>query len=50
MYYMEIYDKSTGKFWREEFGSYYTFRKRCIKLKYSKKLVVTSRSLLEEEI
>ena len=46
MYYIEIYDKSTGKSWKEEFGSYFTFRKRVVKLKYSKKLVITSRSNL----
>ena len=32
--------------WKEEFDSYYFFRKRVTKLKYSKKLVVTSRSAL----
>lgn len=46
MYFINIYDKSTNKNWREEFDSYYLFRKRVTKLKYSKKLVVTSRSAL----
>lgn len=45
-FYINIYDKSTGKSWKEEFDSYYFFRKRVTKLKYSKKLVVTSRSAL----
>ena len=45
-FYINIYDKSTGKSWQEEFESYYLFRKRYTKLKYSKKLVVTSRSAL----
>lgn len=45
-YFINIYDKSTGKSWQEEFDSYYFFRKRVTKLKYSKKLVVTSRSAL----
>ena len=49
MYYIEIYDKETGKTWREEFDSYYFFRKRVIKLKHSEKLFVIARSLLENE-
>lgn len=44
--YIEIYDNSTKKAWREEFDSYYLFRKRVIKLNYSKKLVITSHSTL----
>ena len=46
MYFINLYDKSTGKSWKEEFDSYYLFRKRVTKLKYSKKLLVTSRSAL----
>lgn len=46
MLFINIYDKSTGKSWREEFDSYYFFRKRVIKLEHSKKLFVTSRSNL----
>ena len=46
MYYINITDLETGKNWKEEFDSYYIFRKRVTKLKYSKKLVVTSRSAL----
>lgn len=46
MYYINITDLETSKSWKEEFDSYYFFRKRVIKLKYSKKLVVTSRSAL----
>ena len=46
MFYINILDKSTGKSWKEEFDSYYLFRKRVTKLKYSKKLMMTSRSTL----
>lgn len=48
MYFINIYDKTTNKSWKEEFDSYYFFRKRAIKLKYSKKLKVISRSNLED--
>lgn len=44
MYYIEIYDTATNKSWVEEFVSYYQFRKRAIKLNYSKKLQIISRS------
>lgn len=46
MFYINILDKSTGKSWKEEFDSYYLFRKRVVKLNYSKKLRITSRSVL----
>lgn len=46
-YFINIFDTTTNKTWREEFESYYFFRKRVIKLKYSKKLMVLSRSNLE---
>lgn len=46
MYFINIYDKSTNKSWEEKFESYYFFRKRVAKLKYSKKLFITSRSLM----
>lgn len=49
MYYIDIYDKETGKTWHEDFNSYYFFRKRVIKLKHSKKLRMIARSLLENE-
>ena len=49
MYFIEIYDYDTEKSWREEYTSYYLFRKRVIKLEYSKRLVILSRSLLENE-
>ena len=45
-FYINIYDKSTKKSWCEEFDSYYLFKKRYTKLKYSKKLVMTSHSNL----
>ena len=47
MYFIRIYNSETNKTWREEFESYYFFRKRVTKLKYSKKLMVLSRSNLE---
>lgn len=48
MYFINIYDMTTDKLWQERFDSYYLFRKRVIKLKYSKKLIITSRSNLED--
>ena len=50
MYFIEIYDKTNDNSWKEEFDSYYIFRKRVIKLKYSKKLIMIARSLLENEM
>lgn len=47
MYYINIYDKTTGKIWKETYESYYYFRKRVMKLNHSKKLIITSRSNLE---
>ena len=44
MYFINVFDKVTEKSWRELFDSYHLFRKRVVKLKYSKKLVITSRS------
>jgi hypothetical protein len=49
MFFINIYNKLTDKTWEETFYDYEIFRKRVIKLRYSKKLVITSRSLLEEE-
>ena len=46
MYFINVYDKETEKTWKEEFTSYYLFKKRVIKLKHSKKLVMISRSLV----
>lgn len=46
MFYINIYDLTTGNTWREDFESYYLFKKRVNKLRYSKKLQVTSRSNL----
>ena len=46
MYYLNIMDLTTGKEWKEEYDSYYLFRKRVMKLKYSKKLIILSRSKL----
>ena len=49
MYYIEVYDYQSEKTWIEKFDSYYKFRKRVIKLSYSRKLVILSRSLMEYE-
>ena len=46
-FYMNIYDTSTGKIWREEFETWQNFYKRYCKLKYSKKLMVLSHSNLD---
>ena len=45
-YFINIYDNTKNKTWREEFESYYLFKKRVNKLRFSKKLQVTSRSNL----
>ena len=50
MYYIKILDTTTNRSWKEEFDSYYLFRKRVIKLKYSNKLIIISRSLLESQV
>lgn len=47
-FYINIYDKSTDKSWKEEFDSYYLFKKRVTKLQYSKKLQIVSRSSFVE--
>jgi len=44
MYWIEILNKTTGENWKEEFTSYYLFKKRVTKIQFSKKLVITSRS------
>ena len=49
MYFINIYCKLDKRKWEEKYYDYEAFRKRVIKLRYSKILVVTSRSLLEEE-
>lgn len=46
MFYIKILDTTTDNIWKEEFDSYYLFRKRVMKLKHSKKLMVISRSNL----
>lgn len=46
MFYINIYDSTTGNTWREDFESYYFFRKRYMKLKHSKKLKMLSSSNL----
>lgn len=46
-FYMNIYDNTTGKAWREKFADWESFYKRYCKLKYSKKLMVLSHSNLD---
>lgn len=46
LYFINIYDSENNKSWKEEFTSYYLFKKRITKLKYSKKLFITSHSNL----
>ena len=46
MYFINVYDKLNDKRWQEVFDSYYLFRKRVYKLKYSNKLTIISRSPL----
>lgn len=49
LFFINIYDYETDKYWTEKYYDYESFRKRVIKLNYSKRLVITSRSLLESE-
>ena len=46
-YYLNIYDNTTGKAWREEFEKWENFYKRFVKIKHSKKLWVLSHSSLD---
>ena len=46
MYEIKILDIVNDKVFVENYDSYYLFRKRVIKLGYSKKLMITSRSNL----
>lgn len=38
-----IFDKNTQREWTEYYSSYYLFRKRVNKLKYSNHLIIVSR-------
>lgn len=49
MYYIKVYDYKSEKTWIEKFDSYYKFRKRVIKLSYTRKLVILSISLMKYE-
>ena len=49
MYYIHVLDTTTQKDWTEKFDSYYKFRNRVYRLIYSKKLMILSRSNLEED-
>ena len=46
MFYLNIYDNSTGRAWQEVFEKWECFYKRYNKLRYSKKLFVLSHSPL----
>lgn len=50
MYFIRILNNETNKSWQEDFWDYEDFRKRYYRLKYSKKLTITSRSLFEWEM
>ena len=45
-FYMNIYDNTTGKVWREEFANWEIFYTRYCELQHSKKLWVLSHSPL----
>ena len=47
-YKILIQDIKTGRTWEETYDSYYLYRKRCIKLSYSKRLKILSRSEINE--
>jgi hypothetical protein len=47
MFYMNIYDNTTGRVWREEFEKWEIFYKRYVKIKHSKKLFALSHSPLD---
>lgn len=49
MYFINIYDNTTKKRWEERFWDYLAFKYRMTRLKYSKKLVVVSSSLVYQE-
>lgn len=44
MLFIKIYDTINNRSWTEKFDSYYLFKKRVNKIKYSKRLRITSRS------
>jgi hypothetical protein len=48
MFEISIYDNTTKKKWTEYFDSYYLFKRRYNKLRFSKKLFIISRSNLYE--
>ena len=39
-YELDIMDKETKRVWTEKYDSYYLYKKRIIKLRYSKRLVI----------
>lgn len=41
MWIIFIVDRETGREWKEEYDNYQDYRKRLIKLNYSKKLMVS---------
>lgn len=47
MFFIDVYDNTTGRMWREEFKTWKEFYKRFTKLKYSKKLWAISHSSLD---
>ena len=47
-WYIHIKDKDTNKDWFETYDSFYQFRKRIKKLRYSTTLEIISRSSMSE--
>ena len=47
MFYLNVYDNTTGKAWQEVFDNYESFYKRFVKIKHSKKLWTLSHSNLD---
>ena len=47
-YKITILDKLNNRTWEETYDSYYLYRKRCIKLSYSKRLIILSRTETNE--
>lgn len=48
MYFIHVMSLETNKEWTEKFESYYKFRKRYYRLKYSRKMIILSHSLIGE--
>lgn len=47
-YLIKIMDKETKRVWEENYDSYYLYKKRLTKLRYSKRLIVISQVEISE--